>query len=150
MTSIEVDDIAVRSMSATGSSVPLDSTSKGWIAMPTLGSVMTMAFLDGDPAIRGQSIVIPNSHETFLLTAEESIAKSVLQSVRALVHAVAEAFDIDGTSLFYPTPGHVGQVTHVHVHLLSRYTGDQIRLASSREPLDDEVDEIPQEIREHV
>lgn len=110
----------------------------------------TMAFLDGNPAIRGHSVVIPKSHETFLFTAEESVANSVFQSVRSLARALEEAFEIDGVSLFYTTPDLVGHVTHAHVHLLPRYTGDRIRLALPREPLGDDADEIAQAIREHI
>lgn len=111
---------------------------------------LTTAFLDGNPAIEGHSVVIPNSHQTLLFTAEESIAESVFQTVRTLVRALDEAFEIDGVSLFYTTPELVGEVTHAHVHLLPRYKDDQIQLALSREPLGNDADRIAREIRKHI
>lgn len=111
---------------------------------------LTTAFLDTNPAIRGHSIVMPNSHETYLFTVEESVAESVFQTVRTLARAMEAAFEIDGVSIFYTTPDLVGHVTHGHVHLLPRYAGDQIRLALPREQLGDDADEIAEEIRQHI
>lgn len=110
----------------------------------------TTAFLDNDPAIRGHSIVIPNSHQNFLFTDEGSVPDSVFQTVRTLARAMEDAFEIDGVSIFYTTPDLIGEVTHAHVHLLPRYAGDRIRLGLHREPLGDDADEIAQEIRDHI
>lgn len=111
---------------------------------------MTTTFLDGNPAIQGHSLVIPNSHQAYLFTAEESIAMSVFQTVRILARALEETFEIEGVSVFYTTPDLVGDVTHAHVHLLPRYADDQIRLALSRKPLGDDADRIAREIRNHI
>lgn len=110
----------------------------------------TTAFLDENPAIRGHSIVIPNSHQSVLFNAEEAISESVFRTVRTLARALERAYEIDGVSIFYTTPDLVGNVTHAHVHLLPRYAGDRIRLALHREPLADDADEIVAEIREHI
>lgn len=67
-----------------------------------------------------------------------------------MVLALNEAFDLDGVSLFYTTPGLVGEVTHAHVHLLPRYADDQIHLALTRKPLGTEADQIASKIRNHV
>lgn len=112
---------------------------------------LTTAILDRNPAIQGHSLVMPNTHLTYLFTEEgESIAEAVFHTVRTVARAMEKTFELDGVSLFYTTPALVGDVTHAHVHLLPRYTDDQIHLALAREPLGDDADRIATRIRSHI
>lgn len=99
----------------------------------------TTAFLDDNPAVHGHTLVVPKPHHEFLLTDDESLVTDVFETVRTVALALNETLDPDGVSLFYTSAELVGHVTHAHVHLLPRYTDDDIRLALARNPLDDEA-----------
>lgn len=103
----------------------------------------TIAFLDRNPATRGHTLVVPREHREYLFSTEASLAEPVFRTVDDVSMAIEKALDPDGVSLFYTTSTLVGEITHAHVHLLPRYTDDDIQLSLPREL-------IPEDVAEHV
>lgn len=96
----------------------------------------TTAFLDENPAVDGHTLVVPNEHHDHLFAADTALVGDLFQSVHRLARAMKRTLDPDGVSLFYTSGDLAGQVTHAHVHLLPRYTDDEVRLALARTELD--------------
>jgi len=95
----------------------------------------TAAFLDRHPATPGHTLVAPTTHRERLFAADGPASMAVLETVSRVAPAVREALSADGVSLFY-SPGQLyGNVTHAHVHLVPRYTDDDIHLSLDREEL---------------
>lgn len=111
----------------------------------------TAAFLDQNPAVLGHTLVVPKTHQEFLLTDDESLVTDVFGTVRTVALALNEILDPDGVSLFYTSAELVGRVTHAHVHLLPRYANDDIRLALARDSLDDAAaTRLAARVQEHL
>jgi histidine triad (HIT) family protein len=111
----------------------------------------TVAFLDGDPAVRGHTLVAPRDHHEYLFTDDASLSAAVFGTVRRVARAVTRALEADGVSTFYTTGDFVGHVTHAHVHVLPRHADDGIHLALDRSPLDDgDAETLAACVRERV
>ncbi|WP_123538423.1 HIT family protein [Halosimplex salinum] len=96
-----------------------------------------VAFLDANPAVRGHTLVVPRAHVDDVLLADESTARAVSETARAVALAMRETLRPDGFSVFHTTGGLVGNVEHAHLHLLPRFEGDGLGLSLSRERLAD-------------
>lgn len=111
----------------------------------------TIAFLDGRPASRGHTLVVPKPHVTDLCLAEDAVASAVFDTIRTVGRSLDRVLDIDGFGVFHTTGDLVGSVEHAHVHLVPRRAGDDITLALERTDLSDHepkalVDRVTEEV----
>jgi histidine triad (HIT) family protein len=111
----------------------------------------TVAFLDSNPAVQGHTLVIPKAHHEDLFQAEDSLVAAVFQTATRVSEALEETVDHDGVSLFYSPGPLVGRITHAHVHLMPRYTDDNISVSLPRESLSEsDARRLVTEIEPHL
>lgn len=83
----------------------------------------TVAFLDIEPAIRGQTLVVPKHHDAELTEMEE--AGTLFQTVHRVATALKSAFEPDGINVVQSNGATAGQeISHPHVHVISRSEDD--------------------------
>lgn len=96
----------------------------------------TLAFLDVAPVTRGHALVVPKPHRETLTGMEPDLVADTFRSARRVAAAVEAAFDPDGLNLLQANGEAAGQeVFHAHVHVLPRYTDDEVRVEWPREDL---------------
>lgn len=89
---------------------------------------LTVAFLDGNPASLGHTLVVPKAHSEFLFS-DEAVAGGVFQTVQRIVKAMNQILEPDGISMFHTSGPLIGNITHSHVHVVPRYVDDNITIS---------------------
>lgn len=111
----------------------------------------TIAFLDHQPAVRGHSLIVPRDHEVGVLTIDERTSAAVFDAVRAVARGLESALEPDGFSVFHTTGPLVGTIEHAHVHLVPRFTDDDVTLSLPRKRLDpDDAATLAARVRDAV
>ena len=88
----------------------------------------TLAFMDVMPQTDGHTLVIPKSPSRNLLDADPAILGALMATVRKVAIAVRAAFDAEGILIKQFNEPAAGQtVFHLHIHILPRYTGMDLR-----------------------
>ncbi|ARS88887.1 HIT family protein [Natrarchaeobaculum aegyptiacum] len=109
----------------------------------------TIAFLDHQPAVRGHSLIVPKTHEVGVLTAAGETGLAVFETVQTVARALESTLEADGFSVFHTTGPLVGTIDHAHVHLVPRFTDDEVSLSLPRRGLDDDrAATLAEEVRE--
>ena len=87
----------------------------------------SIAFLDFAPAAEGHTLVIPRSHARTLLDISPASAGALLRSATHVARVIDEALHPDGMTLVQTNERAGGQtVFHVHLHLVPRWSGDEL------------------------
>lgn len=85
-----------------------------------------VAFLDNNPLTTGHTLVIPRRHVNDLLDASGAVAE-IGAAVEATAALLVDRLGADGINAFQATGQAAGQtVFHLHVHLLPRWSGDDL------------------------
>jgi len=101
----------------------------------------TLAFMDINPASRGHALVIPKAHSPNLFEAPGGDLASMMATARKVGRAIQSTLNPDGLNLVQANgPGAAQSVFHLHVHVLPRYMGDNLKLNWGISP--GEMDEI--------
>ncbi|NSY37519.1 HIT family protein [Leisingera sp. ANG59] len=88
----------------------------------------TLAFMDIMPRADGHLLVIPKTPCRNILDASPAQLAAVMQTVQKLSQAVITAFGADGVTVQQFNEAAGGQeVFHLHMHVLPRHEGDQLR-----------------------
>ena len=88
----------------------------------------TLAFMDVMPQVDGHTLVIPKSPSRNLLDADPAALGALMATVRKVAFAVRAAFDAEGILIKQFNEPAAGQtVFHLHVHILPRFTGADLR-----------------------
>ena len=98
----------------------------------------TLAFLDITAVAEGHTLVIPKQHADDLWSISESDASAVMRTVHRLADRLRLILAPEGLTLFQANRSAGWQdVFHLHVHLVPRWTDDQLRRpwAASPRPL---------------
>ena len=104
----------------------------------------TLAFMDIHPANEGHCLVIPQAHLATVFEMPPEAFSAVGATVAKVARAVNEALLPGGMSLVQANGALAGQtVAHVHVHVLPRREGDNLRMNWDRERTGDPVDADP-------
>ena len=89
----------------------------------------TLAFLDINPANPGHALVIPKQHWQDVYTIPDEAIGAVGATARRIATAVRTALTPDGINLVQANgPGAAQSVFHFHMHVLPRYSGDELKL----------------------
>ncbi|SDX15943.1 histidine triad (HIT) family protein [Haloarcula vallismortis] len=89
----------------------------------------TLAFLDTAPANPGHVLVIPTTHHETLTDMNEERVGAVFQTARRIASAIESAYAPDGLNIVQSNGAAAGQeVYHAHVHVIPRYSGDDVLL----------------------
>jgi histidine triad (HIT) family protein len=98
----------------------------------------TLAFLDTAPANPGHALVIPTTHHETLTDMSEKRVGNVFQTARRIASAIESAYDPDGLNIVQSNGAAAGQeVYHAHVHVIPRYSGDDVLLQWASGDVDD-------------
>jgi len=103
-----------------------------------------MAFLDNRPASDGHTLVIPKKHfETIYDIPDEEIAH-LFEVVKKVAVAVKETVNPEGLTIIQRNGKAAGQhITHLHVHVIPRYSGQRLLMM-------EEISEVGREKLEEI
>ncbi|PRX96801.1 HIT family protein [Allonocardiopsis opalescens] len=97
----------------------------------------TLAFLDTAPATLGHTIVVPRRHIAAVWDLTDDDGARLAGAVRVTALRLRAALEPDGLTITHSTGAAAGQeVPHVHVHLVPRWYGDNVRAPWSGAPAD--------------
>lgn len=89
----------------------------------------TLAFMDINPANRGHALVIPKAHSPNLFEASGEDLAAMTATAREVGRAIQSTLNPDGINLVQANgPGAAQSVFHLHMHVLPRYMGDELKL----------------------
>lgn len=87
------------------------------------------AILDNAPAARGHVILVAKSHAANLFELPEELASKALIVAKKIATAIKDAYQCDGVNLLQNNGEAAGQtVYHFHIHVIPRYTKDQVSI----------------------
>lgn len=112
----------------------------------------TLAFMDINPANRGHALVIPKAHSPDLYDSPDETLAATLATARKVARAVRATVNPDGLNLVQANgPGAAQSVFHLHVHIMPRFTGDELKLNWGLKPGDmDEIKALSGEIARNI
>ncbi len=89
-----------------------------------------LAFLDIEPAAKGHTLVIPKQHSQDLLDTSPDTLALVAQMVHHVAHQIDVTLEPDGINILQNNRPAAGQVVmHYHVHLIPRWSDDNVMQA---------------------
>ncbi len=89
----------------------------------------TIAFMDINPATRGHALVIPREHATDLLSIPLEDLDACMRGAQRLAHRAKEALGADGINILNSCGTAAWQtVFHFHIHVISRFEDDPLKL----------------------
>jgi histidine triad (HIT) family protein len=101
----------------------------------------TLTFMDIAPATRGHALVIPKRHAADLWEIEQSQLTAVAAAAQRQALRVRDRLRADGVNLINSCRPQAWQtVSHFHIHVIPRYTGDPMVLPWT--PTAGDLDEI--------
>ena len=88
----------------------------------------TFVFMDIMPRSDGHALVIPKAPVRNILDASPSVLVPVIHTAQRVAIAAKKAFNADGVTMTQFSEQAGGQVVfHLHVHILPRYAGVDLR-----------------------
>lgn len=112
----------------------------------------TLAFMDINPANRGHALTIPKVHSPNLFEASEDNLAAMVATARKVARAIQSTLNPDGINLVQANgPGAAQSVFHLHMHVLPRYMGDDLKLNWGINPGEmDEIKAISEQIADNI
>ena len=87
-----------------------------------------LAFMDVMPQADGHVLVLPKQPSRNILDADPDVLSALIPRVQKIARAVKEALAADGITLLqYNEPAGGQTVFHLHVHIVPRWTGMELR-----------------------
>lgn len=97
----------------------------------------TYAFMDIHPGTRGHALVIPKVHATDVHDIAPDALADVARTAQRIARAAKASLACDGVNLVQSSGAAAFQsVFHLHVHVIPRYVGDDVRLPWTPRPGD--------------
>ena len=85
----------------------------------------TLAFMDINPLTRGHCLVVTRAHAATLYDAEVEDLKAAIATAKKVAGALRKALSPDGLNVLQANGAAAFQsVSHFHLHLIPRWTGD--------------------------
>ena len=97
---------------------------------------LVKAFLDISPKSNGHLLVVPKKHYTNLEDIDLETLKHINIVAKNLYVVLKEKLNCEGLTLVQNN-GLGQEVKHYHLHLIPRYTNDDIKLISNEKMIDD-------------
>lgn len=89
----------------------------------------TLAFMDINPANRGHALAIPKKHAPDLFESSDETLAATVATAKKIAKAVQSTVNPDGLNLVQANgPGAAQSVFHLHLHVIPRFTGDELKL----------------------
>lgn len=93
----------------------------------------TLAFMDVMPQMDGHTLVVPKAASRNLLDADPAMLGHLMTVVQKVARAAKLAFEADGILIKQFNEPAAGQtVFHLHVHILPRKSGTELRVHSGK------------------
>ncbi len=103
------------------------------------------------PNNKGHVLVIPNVHYENIYDLPSELGAPIQRVARAVALALKATYRCDGVSTRQHNEPDGGQhVWHYHLHVLPRYTGDQLYLTSGGDTTPQERQSYAMKLREHL
>ena len=97
-----------------------------------------VAFLDWAPAATGHTLVVPRQHARTLLDMDPASAGALMSSAARVARLLDRALHPDGLTMLQTNEEAGWQSAfHVHLHLIPRWTGDDLVLPRRPELADE-------------
>lgn len=97
---------------------------------------LVKAFLDISPKSNGHLLVVPKKHYTNIEDIDLETLKHINIVAKNLYVVLKEKLNCEGLTLVQNN-GLGQEVKHYHLHLIPRYTNDDIKLVSNEKMIDD-------------
>lgn len=112
----------------------------------------TLAFMDINPANPGHALAIPKAHSPNLLESPDETLAVTVATARKVARAVQMTVNPDGLNLVQANgPGAAQSVFHLHMHVIPRFTGDNLMLNWGISPGDmDEIKALSERIAANI
>jgi histidine triad (HIT) family protein len=112
----------------------------------------TLAFMDINPGNTGHALVIPKYHTPDFLEAPEEWLSATMVTAQKVARAVKETLGPHGINIVVAHgTGAAQSVFHLHVHVLPRAEGDDLRLNWGLVPGDmDAIGELAERIKANM
>lgn len=112
----------------------------------------TLAFMDINPANRGHALAIPKAHTPNLLDSPDESLAATTATARKVARAVQKTVNPDGLNLVQANgPGAAQSVFHLHMHVIPRFTDDNLMLNWGINPGNmDEIKALSEEIAANI
>lgn len=112
----------------------------------------TIAFMDINPANRGHALAIPKTHTPNLLESPDEALAVTVATAKKVARAVQKTVNPDGLNLVQANgPGAAQSVFHFHMHVIPRFTGDNLMLNWGINPGDmDEIKALSEQIAANI
>ncbi len=90
---------------------------------------IVICFLDVFPANPGHTLIVPKAHYKNVAETPEQVLQGIISAAKYLSPIVVKAVGMEGFNLFLNDGRSAGQlVEHVHLHVLPRQQGDNLRV----------------------
>lgn len=87
------------------------------------------AILDLGPAAKGHTLILPKAHAANLFDLPDEAAAGALTLAKKLGTVLKEGLHADGLNVLQNNGEAAGQtVSHFHMHLIPRYSGDAVNV----------------------
>lgn len=88
-----------------------------------------VAFMDINPANPGHVLIVPREHAPDLLSASPQAAAAAARMAQRVARAVQAELSPGGINLIQANgPGAAQSVAHLHIHVLPRRLGDELKM----------------------
>lgn len=96
-----------------------------------------LAFLDISQNTKGHTLVIPKEETRSVLSADEKVITKVNAVAQKIAKDMINIFDAKGVNILTNAESVAGQtVFHYHVHVIPRYTEDELVFKTTENDLD--------------
>lgn len=96
--------------------------------------------LDLGPASKGHALILPKAHAANIYEISDDMAAKAMILAKKMATKMTEALKCDGFNIVQNNGEPAGQtVFHFHMHLITRYEGDQVGITWKPGTLTDEV-----------
>lgn len=108
-----------------------------------------LVIMDNNPASRGHCIILPKTHAANLYELPDEYCEKIFTVAKKCGTVLRDTLQCDGLNVLQNNGEVAGQtVFHLHVHLIPRYTGDQIEIKLPHDTVTEELAETAKIIRD--
>ncbi|BBF44673.1 bis(5'-nucleosyl)-tetraphosphatase (asymmetrical) [Lachnospiraceae bacterium KM106-2] len=108
--------------------------------------------MDINPASKGHAIILPKTHAANIFEVPEDVASKIFVVAKKVATAMKEVLNCDGVNVLQNNGEIAGQtVFHLHMHVIPRYEGDQVKIKwSPAKEVDYDLNDMAKEIASKI
>ncbi len=109
------------------------------------------AFLDINPINRGHTLLVPKKHSRNFFDADDKTLQQLVIVSKKLSVAIKDGVSADGINIHINNEPTAGQVIfHTHLHIIPRFSDDNIKMWERGEYKESEKEETAKKIKEQL